>query len=622
MSYQINKTNGSLLVNLTDGNLDKNTTNLVLVGRNYTGFGEFINENFVKLLENFSNTAAPSNPLEGQLWWDASEKKIKAYNGTDWKSLGIAYAPSAQINKSDGDIWFDRLTKQLFAYDGSNTILIGPIYSATQEKSGFDVATISSFQGPVTVLKLYVANELVAVISNREFTPVESQRIQQLVNTQSNPSGVVYKGINVASSSFDFIGTAENARKLLDSNGVGRTANQFLSSVSNSSTTGTLTIRNNGGLRIGPNSNVIMNLVGNRFDINNQNVNQNFAVKVRNNTGTTLDALFVNSAAGNVGVYTNAPTHTLDVNGNHRVRGNLQIDGNLTVSGDTVKLDVATLNVEDKTIELSMVNGAAASGDSGVDAGGIILRSTDSNKTFLWNIGTAAWTSNQHINLNNGLAYKINGVDKLTASSLVNVTSAPDLTTIGKLSILEVDDIQLNSNAISSTEDIVLSSTENVILNAGTTITIANSKRITNLGDPIDAQDAANKRFVDQSIQALPDAFALDITGLGTGSTLISAVASILTNLIPPTSSNTNKTITILAVSYTGASVTGVNVEAIKNITFTAVDSNGTQNATVVQNVTFNPLGATGTVVLTPTRTYMRYRSNGTVWNHLTTTPF
>lgn len=67
MSYQLNKTDGTILTDLIDGQIDTESTNLTLVGRNYTGYGEFFNENFIRLLENFSNNAAPSNPLTGQL---------------------------------------------------------------------------------------------------------------------------------------------------------------------------------------------------------------------------------------------------------------------------------------------------------------------------------------------------------------------------------------------------------------------------------------------------------------------------------------------------------------------------------------------------------------------------
>ena len=70
MSYQLNKTDGTILTDLVDGQIDNTTTNLTLVGKKYTGYGEAFNENFIRLLESFSSTSAPSNPLEGQEWWD------------------------------------------------------------------------------------------------------------------------------------------------------------------------------------------------------------------------------------------------------------------------------------------------------------------------------------------------------------------------------------------------------------------------------------------------------------------------------------------------------------------------------------------------------------------------
>ena len=88
MAYQINKTTGALLVNLADGQIDVTSTDITLIGKNYTGFGEAINENFVKMLENFANASSPSNPLAGQIWWDSSNSRLKVYTGTDWTTGG------------------------------------------------------------------------------------------------------------------------------------------------------------------------------------------------------------------------------------------------------------------------------------------------------------------------------------------------------------------------------------------------------------------------------------------------------------------------------------------------------------------------------------------------------
>ena len=146
MAYQINKTDGTLLVQLVDGSIDTATTDITLIGRNYSGFGESINENFVKMLENFANTAAPSNPLTGQLWWDKSESRLKIWNGTAFTSAGGPIVSSSQPTMVAGDIWIDNLNNQMYFYDGSDLELAGPLYTSTQKRSGFKVETLQDSQ--------------------------------------------------------------------------------------------------------------------------------------------------------------------------------------------------------------------------------------------------------------------------------------------------------------------------------------------------------------------------------------------------------------------------------------------------------------------------------------------
>ena len=107
MAYKLNKTDGTLLVDLIDGTIDVNSTSITLVGRNYTGYGEAFNENFIKLLENFSNTAAPSNPLQGQTWWDSAESRLKVYDGNAWKSSGGPFVDDTRPQMVAGDLWID-----------------------------------------------------------------------------------------------------------------------------------------------------------------------------------------------------------------------------------------------------------------------------------------------------------------------------------------------------------------------------------------------------------------------------------------------------------------------------------------------------------------------------------
>ena len=79
MAYTVNKTNSSASPNLyTVNNSVVNTeTDISFIGKGYAGYGETIAENFLHLLENFSNTASPSKPIIGQLWWDSTNAKLK-----------------------------------------------------------------------------------------------------------------------------------------------------------------------------------------------------------------------------------------------------------------------------------------------------------------------------------------------------------------------------------------------------------------------------------------------------------------------------------------------------------------------------------------------------------------
>ena len=97
MAYQINKTSGALLVNLADGQVDVASTDITLIGKNYTGFGEAINENFVSMLENFANTSAPTTPLAGQIWWDTSSSRLKVYTGANWTTPSSLNCSNARM---------------------------------------------------------------------------------------------------------------------------------------------------------------------------------------------------------------------------------------------------------------------------------------------------------------------------------------------------------------------------------------------------------------------------------------------------------------------------------------------------------------------------------------------
>jgi hypothetical protein len=634
VSYQLNKTNGDLLTDLVDGQIDNSSTNLVLVGRNYSGYGEYFNENFIKLLENFANTAAPSNPLQGQTWWDNTEQRLKVYDGTQWKASGGPFVQDDQPQMVAGDLWIDNLKNQMYAFDGTDLFLVGPQYTTAQGKSGFEIGSLLDEQSRSrTVVYLYAANTLLAVISYLDFTPIYSQRILGLV-TDANPDGRIFTGFNIIDKdNFKYRGIAESANALVTGAGVVRTADSFLPSNANGETVGTLKILNNGGLTIGASQANVQKVVGPRFYIENQLNDDDISLRVSSSSygSITVDALYIDASEGRVGIFTTErlPEYTLDV------EGDLRVTGNLLVEGETTSIDVSTLRVEDKNIEIAKTSDGDILDAVDADGAGLTLETNDDgSKTWTWINVQDSWTSNVHINLSDDTkTYKIGGQPKLTDTSLTNITDATDLVRISStLEYLNIDDININGATITNSaialSPLTFTSSTGLNITAGGDIAIQDSQKITGLADPTDNQDAATKFYVDDQIATETIVFSLDITGLldpnpiGTSDGPINDVAAILQSLYPAQGQNNGKIARIHATSYAGASATlaAADINAAINYSRIDVDSNGTQNESVVQDFTFSNID--GDVTLIPSRYTLIFESNGSSWSHVSTAAY
>jgi hypothetical protein len=290
MAYTINKTNGAILATVSDGTVDT-TTNLTLVGKNYAGYGEFLNENFVKLLENFSNSTAPSAPLLGQLWWDNANAVLKVYNTTGWKpivSTAVAASTSTPTNVITGDMWWDTTNAQLKVYNGASFTVIGPAYPSGSGVSGAIVDTVTdSLSASHVIVKLMTADTIVAIISkDATFTPSPS-----ITGFTTIVPGLNLAGTGVISG-IQLTGTASNADALdtIDS------AN-FLRSNANDTTSGTLGVLNDTGLSVGADSDLVMSISGSDATIKNQTNNGDINLSV-NIGGSQTTALTLDGATG------------------------------------------------------------------------------------------------------------------------------------------------------------------------------------------------------------------------------------------------------------------------------------------------------------------------------------
>jgi len=174
MAYTINLTNGTTFATITDGTVNT-ASSMTLIGKNYAGYGQFLDDNFIHLLENSANTTAPSAPLTGQLWWDSTNTLLKVYSGTTWKVIsGATSSSTAPSPAVQGDLWYDTTNQQLkvCSVAPSTFIVVGPAYSSIEGQSGAIPLTIGDGTTGYVVTGLYAAGDLVGIISKvADFTP-------------------------------------------------------------------------------------------------------------------------------------------------------------------------------------------------------------------------------------------------------------------------------------------------------------------------------------------------------------------------------------------------------------------------------------------------------------------
>lgn len=218
MAYQVNSYNGSILTTVEDGTIDT-TTDLRFVGKNYAGYGEIQNENFLHLLQSFAGTSAPPKSITGQLWYDSVTKKLKFYDGSKYKvASGAVVSSAAPTDLAAGDLWFNETSKQLYTWSGTNFVLIGPAATPETGASGAVGRTIVDSLGtPVPIVELQAGGTTLGIVSKSDFiigaiNPITGfSRVKKGI-TLINTDGTT--GITTPSAQQYFWGTASNTLKL------------------------------------------------------------------------------------------------------------------------------------------------------------------------------------------------------------------------------------------------------------------------------------------------------------------------------------------------------------------------------------------------------------------------
>lgn len=288
MAYTINLTDGTIFATIADGTINT-ASSMTLVGKNYAGYGEFLDENFIHLLENSSNTTAPGAPLTGQLWWDSGNGLLKVYNGTTFKTVSAATASaSAPTSNVTGDLWYDTTNAQLKVYTGTAWLLVGPQFTSGTGTTGAIVDTIvDNTAVSHVVIKFYVEDSIVAIMSkDAAFTP------QVAISGFTS----ILPGMTMASSVGGqtplFQGTATNALALN-----GTAASNFFVKNTNQTTTGTIGVLTDSGMTIGADQDLSLTVSGINTLISNLSSGGNMVFRV-NIGGVQTTAMTIFGANG------------------------------------------------------------------------------------------------------------------------------------------------------------------------------------------------------------------------------------------------------------------------------------------------------------------------------------
>jgi len=525
MAYQINKTDGTIVATVADGQIDTLSTDITLIGKNYSGFGEAFNENLVKILENFASTTEPLRPLKGQVWFDNAENKLKVYNGTVFIPVSSATISSTQPETlSIGDLWFDDVGAQLYFFDGTQPILIGPSYSTAQGKSGLEVDSILDTLNQTRVITyLYNNGILLGIFAKDSFTP----KIAII-----GFSGNIEPGFNAGTlANIKFRITCTNSEQL-----GGTVATTYARRDTSNTFNGQVSVGVDAGIVIGSGNQMNLLVSSGDIEVSNFASDKDLFLRVRKGIDQE-NAVAIDSSARIVDIYSGKPDSTVNIG------GSLVITGDLTVEGTTTTINTANVTIEDKTLTLANV---AAPTETTANGAGIIIRSTGADssaydKEIVYRSTsegpppTGVFDVSEDLNLAAGKQLQIGGVKVIDGNSLGSaITSIPGVTAFGTQNVINigpgappVTQMRLENHRIST-----VSTNFDIELEPDGTgnVALIGSPRITGMQDPIGQQDAATKEYVDDTIELRPLIFSMDLSD---GKSNAYIITNVLNNLAP-----------------------------------------------------------------------------------------
>jgi microcystin-dependent protein len=434
MPYTVNFTDSNNKTPITVFDNTSNTdTSLKFPGRNVTGYGQIIAENFLSLLENFANAEEPVNPIEGQLWYDSTNGVLNVWDDTNWKAAsGIQKGPTepAVPDSKVGELWVDTTNQQLRIFTGQRWILVGPSESSVDGlRYGPSVEKIADSDNiDRFILTLYIADVPVIIVSKDSFTPKiiipGFTVIRSGVNVASvkDPDGNIVPALaNQFSGGFlpTLFGSASTADALnVPGEALPVDAGKFLRSNSVNTTEFAFNIRNNSGLTLGVDGTFNLSNTSTSARIYNSVPGSSLDLQTnRNGIASTILRVIDNR----VGINKASPDQALDVD------GNIGLSGSLIVSNTTASTNLNNGSI--RTLGGVSISKNLLVGDGGDITGVLTTNNIQPKVTDLYDCGTELRRWNT-VRAKTIIAESIQGVldgsisgNANTATNLKNVTS-------------------------------------------------------------------------------------------------------------------------------------------------------------------------------------------------------
>ena len=200
MAYTILRTDGTVLARVADASINSTATSVTFLGRDFTGYGQYYNQDLVTLLTNSARSTPPVHPTQGELWYDVSSKSLIVYDGNFKKIGSFAISDTRPVSLEVGDFWYDNANEILNFYTPYG------LYSLSSYQAGAPTGWVSPLvsvidnnnvtRSNVSLLFNKDPSTALGVLSDSTFV-ASTATTQQYLTASSQTNTNIIAGLNI-----------------------------------------------------------------------------------------------------------------------------------------------------------------------------------------------------------------------------------------------------------------------------------------------------------------------------------------------------------------------------------------------------------------------------------------